>query len=230
MRGIAIVLGLLFAVPSQAGVSCAELNRMWAKKYHKDFDADWKLKSFRCPSEVSKIAEAFYELDHLQLKSAPGTLAPDFYEWVKSIVRETRYRETSEDHPTAVAFAGGGKMTLLESYTRQDLEWRVGVLVHEARHNQKDDPRHVACAQGVHKGAKQGCDAEFMGGTFPNSGSGFNHDFAFHWWVRDASVRTRLDKSVSDAHMRNLLLGRFNKVSPADVQRFVFKKPARGGK
>jgi hypothetical protein len=123
MRGIAIVLGLLFAVPSQAGVSCAELNRMWAKKYHKDFDADWKLKSFRCPSEVSKIAEAFYELDHLQLKSAPGTLAPDFYEWVKSIVRETRYRETSEDHPTAVAFAGGGKMTLLESYTRQDLEW-----------------------------------------------------------------------------------------------------------
>jgi len=220
----ALMLGSISSPSSvKADISCDDLNQLFQSKYAGDFHVDWTVGPFQCPSTMYSIASAMYELDHTTFVHSddPAHTAPDFYQWTTSIFTRTSYVASNDALPYAAAYSGGGILTLMDLYAAQGVEWRTGVLVHEARHNQSDDPAHVDCAHGNMMGKGQACDASFFGGDFPNAGSGYNYDFSYYWWVSAASDQTDLSKEVAQSFTRDYIVNRFNTVDNQDVQKFA---------
>jgi hypothetical protein len=207
MLGCALVLtGAAFADPS-----CEALNERWQNKYVSDFGVSWQTSTFQCPSTASHIAEAFYALDHTTFRGN----APGFYTWTAQQIQRTSFQD---DGGIADAQSGSGLLTLFGAFANEDLNWRTATLVHEARHDQSDDPAHVTCWHGDRKDTAGACDQDFYNGNW--GGSGYNYGFIFHWWVRDAAEVTDLDHDVAAADAKFLLLNRFNTITNDQVQKF----------
>lgn len=190
----------------------------WKPKYHGDMDVEWPVDTeFDCSSNLGRFAMAVHMLNATTFKQNSGGFSPDFYKYVTGIITKTVYKPKHDTYDYAAASSAGGTLWLHDAYFGQSLEWRTSTLVHEARHSEKGDPSHVACDHGDAKG-NMSCDAKFFDGE--QKGSGYNYDFHFYWWLRDAASRTSLSRDVARSQMKFLLLNRFNEVSNDQVRKF----------
>jgi hypothetical protein len=220
--GWAVFLSLVCGSAS-ADPSCGQLNQIWQQKYRYDFKPLWPYNSFFCPSAESAIVQAMYELDTTSFFPSSSGFIPGFYFWVTHLMRGVAFQDGPAGNAVASTNRSTGITTFYKSFATQSLEWRTATLVHEARHIQADDPGHVTCDHGRMKGVPGACDQSLVNDQvgFGGGGSGYNYDFIYLWWVRDAANYTELDRSMANVEMKGLVLNSFNKVTPEQVQKWA---------
>lgn len=189
----------------------------WKTKYHSEFHVEWPMVEFDCTSSLGRFGMAVHTLNSTVFRLGKDGSTPDFYKWVTGIITKTVYKPKHDTYEYAAASSAGGTLWIHDLYFAQSLEWRTSVLVHETRHSDAGDPSHVMCEHGDTKG-KMACDNKFYDGE--QTGSGYNYDFNFYWWIKDGTARTSLSKEVAKSQMKFLLLNRFNEISNDQVQKF----------
>lgn len=223
VRGVAralLVLSTMAVTRGEAAPSCQELNRLWRTKYHAGFGVTWALEEFACPSAQSRFAKAIYDVASPEFTPNKSGYAPDFYNWVTTLVKQTRYSPTLEPSSveSAATMSEHGTMTLHDPYFNKiDDVWRAGTIIHEAAHALPTDSRHVVCTHGDRAGITA-CD-EKLHETF--AGSGYNFQFVYYMWLRDGASYGELAQSVIQEVMKNLALNRFNEVTATQVTKYA---------
>lgn len=215
LLGMYLYLFSLSASFASTPPTCAELNKMWAIKYHSEFKIAWKKQSFKCPGKNSRIAEAIYYLDNIKFT---GLNPPDFYSHVVTKLSKFKYRSIYELNENTRATEIYGIITVYDGFANdKNVLRRVKTLVHEGRHLYRDDPGHVLCTSGTHKG-KNACDQNFY--DIDWKGSGYNYSFKYYKYFLSSSSNHKLDKKEAKFRMKQMIMNRFNNVSNAMVKKY----------
>ena len=218
-----------------AETSCDELNTLYIDKYVSDFSLHAKSfeidelenKAFSCdkPNKNYILARAINDLD-LWRPTKPND--PDYYELVSQVLNlqgtDLRYIPLLKNFPnnTARTIHDGGStfLFLTDNYTNSSERIRpTYTLVHEARHTLKgksinghiisDEPGHVTCTRGKHKGLRV-CDDVL--GSFETlvAGSGNSHEFLFLLYIRSHPHTSKLVKQEAQEQLNYLATHMFN--------------------
>ncbi len=193
--------------------SCKVLEIEWYKTYTKVLNVSWDTETFTCPSFESKVAQAFYDLHHMDFKSNSDGFKPDFWNYVKTHIKNVKYNKEC----TALAMGGNGVITFCPAFAKDSREDRASTIIHETRHSDLGAPRHVTCVGGHYSGKNGACDETFHNGAL--EGSGFNADIYFYGWALARKDNT-LSKSVMRGHIRGILPDRFNKIKTQEIKKW----------
>jgi hypothetical protein len=210
------MLFLFFSGPSLLGRDCAELNRLWRDYYYLDFGITWSLgREFKCPSESSQIAEAFYHLHNPVFKKRDFLSTPNFYGFARDRIDQTVFVEVYDGSDAAIK---DGRLEIyLGFFDKTTRERRSAIIVHETSHFLPSDPGHEDCVRNkVPATEPSQCDARFF--SAHPKGSGYNFEVNYLAWVRNGASYHELRKWVIQAEINALVPDRFNEITPEEIK------------
>ena len=102
----------------------------------------------------------------------------------------------------------------------------------ECHGHQPGDPGHAICSHGYLKGGNA-CDTallddwDSLGGHYETlKGSGYNFEFLFFVWARDAANDSLEDRRIAHSMIQDYVQNRFNQVTNQQVQTWTSWNPA----
>lgn len=211
-----VICVLVFSIStSWAAPRCSALKATWYDRYIKDFGISWDTKTFDCPGDEGTLALALYDLETAELTPNDSGKKPEFYSMVKNGVHEIKYDKKCK----YLAYTSENTITLCDPFFTDTREDRASTLVHESRHTEADDPRHVDCVGGKYHGSTRACDEEFFDGEW--KGSGFNADIYYlSWNLKFATKNNELSKSVIQSDINAMVPDRFNNIDPELIKKW----------
>ncbi len=215
---IALIVVALSAFDASALPSCANLQKRWYSHYITDVGVSWDTSTFVCDDKSKGklkgaeaiIALSLYDLETAKIPKVKSGNRPNFYTIVKRDIEELTF--SADCRPRVLAKTNGSTITLCQDFLKDSREDRASTLVHEARHTEYDDPRHVICNGGKYSDQSQGCDETFHNGLW--SGSGYNADVYFYFWSLKKGAKNELSRSVMQGMINSMVPDRFNVISP----------------
>ena len=183
--------------------SCDDLNDIWHSTIYDDFNVVWRLERFRCPSPAARIAQAFQGIYQVSFNGEGF----NYYEWLKDRITNTRYQSANRHYPWAAASIDSrGNLYFHDKFVNRKLTplEDESIIVHEGRHVDGDDPGHVVCFHGKHKGTKA-CDKELKENLL--AGGGYNYQLKYAY---DMFKRKRFDRYEEDVLRERMMFQLFN--------------------
>jgi hypothetical protein len=194
--------------PRSLGEACRSLRDRWDARYIRDFGVDPVLANhFDCGEKPGVLALAISDLSDVW----------GFYPRVTRFLKRTYFDPYCD--ALATADRDTGTIRLCGSFFEDMRENRASTLVHEARHLEPDDPKHVMCEDGRFAGMRGACDIEFHDGKA--RGSGYNLDVFFMSRALAKSSRNHsLSRSALRSQLNALIPERFNRITREQVIRW----------
>ncbi len=197
-----------WAVPT-----CGEVQNYWYGKYLKDFSVTWDTTTFVCPGNEARFALALYDIEMTTFRPNSSGYSPDFYRLVFDNV--VHFNGGANCTSGILAYTHGSDINLCAAFFADSREDRASTIIHETRHTQADDPRHVMCVGGPYNGAAGACDNTFEHGTWGDSG--YNADIFFLSWVVRSGQGNELSKSVAQSVINSMIPDRFNNITDEEI-------------
>jgi hypothetical protein len=134
-------------------ISCSKLHSFWKERILTDFQVIGAEPLPKCESIELKVSEAFLYIWEISLVGEEQGSNWKPYAWVKKRLKEIYFENVyPEDIPGAhLVLASSdrkGGITFYKRYKSRSLIRRIGTVIHESRHMDKDDPGHIICKTG----------------------------------------------------------------------------------
>lgn len=212
-----LISGLFTSHTSLADEDCSGLINSWNKRYRDSYHVAWEIKEFTCQSDTGKLALTMSDLESLVFTPTSAGYRPDFQQIVTRNLRSLQYDDTCVGFLATGSFSSA-TIALCPAFFKDAREDRASTLVHEARHLEQGDPRHVTCVGGRFDGKPGACDLTFHNGGY--EGSGYNMDVFFLNWVLKGSRQNLLRQSVLQGYLNSYIPDRFNNVTPEQLKKW----------
>jgi hypothetical protein len=211
MKFLLVLFASFVVTTSARATSCDVLEIEWYKTYTKSVSVAWDISSFVCASFEGKVAQALYDLHGIDYTSANSSgFKPNFLKFVTKKNVKLKYNKNCKD--LATGNSSTKTITICPGFQNTTREDRAATIVHEARHLDYDDPKHVDCVGGRHVGKSGACDQTLD----ISRGSGYSHDMWFFSWSLYRKDND-LSNDVIRSHIRNAVPDRFNKISSEET-------------
>jgi hypothetical protein len=201
-----------------APVACTLLEESWRSHYVRDMKIAWPAEStFDCHHEA-RFALSIYDLEQVKFEADAQGQVPKFYQILKNAQKGMRDQKNLRGScKTALAFARSPDqtITICPAFYDDNRIDRASTLMHESRHLSPNDPGHVICRGGSHKG-EMACDRKFMDGK--RLGSGYNADMNYLSAILKRQIGNDLSRSIAQQYINYYIGDSFNEITGAQIR------------